>query len=266
MSGVLRAGTFLSTFPLVLGFFSNAALFPAEPDAGDAVSQAVVELLAIGPGASQKNTECGGTGFFVNTDGYILTNAHVLAEAERCLGRSPAKIMARPALPGASASRAASCDGVGVDDIHDLAVLKTERPFFSDRQAGEKTFLRLDPREVPDGTGVIVTGHPLFAWDAVTESGKTLRRSSVRLSPSGAEPAEVLVLDIPLRPGNSGSPVYIAGGGVVAIVEGQDRHRPGETFAVPVRYAIELLDRLRVTWHPAGNDIEPDKTRAEKGE
>jgi hypothetical protein len=112
---------------------------------------------------------------------------------------------------------------------------------------GQWAFLTLDPSDAPEGTRVSVTGHPHFAWNPVTESGKVVRRARLRLTETNAELTEVLILDVALRPGNSGSPVYRSGEtGVVGIVERQERFRPEYTVAVPTRYAIDLLNRYRV--------------------
>ncbi len=219
-----------------------------DPNANDLAARAVVELLAVGPAENQNNRECGGTGFFVNEEGYILTNAHVVDEAERCLGRGRGtKVMARLAAPGKTTANAVSCDPVGIDRGHDVAVLKIERPLNAGPPGEALPFLRLNLSEVANGAAVTVAGYPLFAWNAITQSGKVSRRGSQRLSKSSPESTEVLVLDISLRPGNSGSPVYLdSGGGVVGIVEG--RERGSETLAVPVRYAVELLNHLKVEW------------------
>jgi len=223
-----------------------------DPKASDLAARAVVELLAVGPAENQNNRECGGTGFFVNEQGYILTNAHVVDDAERCLGRGRGtKMMARLAAPGKTTANAVSCDPVGVDRAHDVAVLKIERPLNASPPGEPLPFLRLSLSEVTNGAAVTVAGYPLFAWNAITQSGKVSRRANQRLSKSSPESSEVLVLNISLRPGNSGSPVYLdSGGGVVGVVEG--RESSSETLAVPVRYAVELLNHLKVEWRAAG--------------
>lgn len=232
--------------PLAVAQESNSA-------PNDRVTGAVVQLLAFGPTENEKNRECGGTGFFVNAEGYIVTNAHVFHETERCLERGMGtKIMARLSIPVASPAKAVSCDLIGLDEVHDLAVIKTERPPVADLPGEEGAFLGLEASEIIEGAILMVTGHPLFAWEPITQSGKVIRRGSLRLSESSREASDVLVLNIPLRPGSSGSPVYLAAGtGVVGIVESQDRLQPSNTIAVPVHYAVELLNRYGVRWHAA---------------
>lgn len=215
-------------------------------------ASAVVQLLAIGPGQQGTNRECAATGFLVNEEGYILTNAHVVEDARRCLAGSPGtKIVAKLARPGARTATAVSCDLVGLDDVRDLAALRTERPLPAE---GQSSFVQLNPAaEVAEGTSVAVTGHPAFAWRPTTQKGKVIRRGTLELSERSAEKSEVIILDIPLGRGASGSPVYLESGRVVGIVERQNPSRPSETVAVPIRYAVELLDRLRVRWQAAPN-------------
>jgi serine protease Do len=231
------------------------------PSRDDRVASAVVQLLAVGPGRAGQNQECSATGFLVNGEGYILTNAHVVKKAQECLAKTPdSKIVAKFARRAVSpadtapqvefAAASVSCELVGLDEIHDLAVLKTERPpgILADSQVPRVV---LESTEVSAGATVAVTGHPAFAWDAVTQSGHILGRKNLRLSERSVETTEVLVLDIPLRGGSSGSPVFETGGGVVGVVEGQDPSNASRTVAVPIRYAIDLLNRLGVKWDAA---------------
>jgi S1-C subfamily serine protease len=209
---------------------------------------AVVQLLAIGPGAGDKNRECSATGFLINAEGYILTNAHVVEEARRCLaGSKDAKIVAKFAGTESQAE-AVSCDLVGTDEVHDLAVLKLER---LPPGEGKVNFVLLDARDVGEGTPVAVTGHSASIWQPKTETGKAIRRSALAFGEASSEKTDVLILDIPLQRGASGSPVYLPSG-VVGVVSRQNPSRPAETVAVPVRYAIALLNRLSVRWHALG--------------
>lgn len=206
-------------------------------------SQAVVELIALGPGEHGKSHECQATGFLINDDGYILTSGHFVDEAHNCLADAPPeRILAKPVTAKPSAAGAVSCDVVSVDAPHDLALLKAQRPL-------GKGYFTLDPAAVEEGTEVAVTGHPAFAWHAETRTGHVLGRDRVALlEPSTAE-SDVLVVDIPLLKGASGSPVYrTEDGSVVGVIERKDLRHPGRTIAVPIRYAIELLDRAGIKW------------------
>ncbi len=219
----------------------------------DTVARAVVQLLAIGPAEQGINQECSATGFLINEEGYILTNAHVYDRARDCLAASPAaKIMAKLGSPKSRVAAAASCDLVALDRLHDLAVIKAERPLAT--EAAQRTFALLAPSEVEVGTPVKVTGHPTFAWNPVTQSGKLVRFGTLGPSGKSAETIEVIVLDIALERGSSGSPVYLpSDGGVIGIVDQRNPSRPSETLAIPVRYGIELLERSGVRWYPVRN-------------
>jgi S1-C subfamily serine protease len=231
-----------------LSFCSRSPFLSQETRTTDGAAnpaKAVVQLLAVGPGAGDKNRECSATGFLINAAGYILTNAHVVDEARRCLERSTeGKIVAKFAGSDSQAE-AVSCDLVGTDEAHDLAVLKLERP-----PAGEGTakFAALEAGDVGEGTQVAVTGHSASTWRPTTERGRMIRHALLALDESRTEKAEVLILDIPLQRGASGSPVYLESGAVIGVVSRQNPSRPTETVAVPICHAIGLLNRLGVRW------------------
>jgi S1-C subfamily serine protease len=239
--------------------FGQSPIEKSKPGPFD-VSHAVVELIALGPGEDEKNRECQATGFLVNEVGYILTSAHVVDEARDCLaGASLHRILAKPVTAEPTAAGAVSCDVVSVDELHDLALLRAQRSLFRNAsESGATTvnakirnrYLHLDPAAVEDATEVAVTGHPAFAWHSETQSGRVVGYGSMALSDVNAEKSDVLFVDIPLLKGASGSPVYrMSDGSVVGIVERKDLQHPGRTVAVPVRYAIEMLDRAGVKWH-----------------
>ncbi len=256
-------------FRFVVGLLFAAALLLAQSQSQSSlaqigradISRAVVELLALGPGNQGKNRECQATGFLVNEDGYILTNAHVVDEARDCLASTPNEhILAKPLTAEPTMADAVPCDLVVSDEIHDLALLKAQRPLHRHAsQSGpspatpvaEQDYLPLDATLPEDGTEVAVSGHPAFAWHAETRSGRIVGHESLALSGKDSEKSEIFYLDIRLLKGSSGSPVYRpSDGSVVGIVERKDLQHPGRTIAVAVRYAIELLERAGAKWHP----------------
>jgi len=219
-----------------------------------ALAPGVVQLLAVGPGELGKNRACAATGLLINEQGYLVTNAHVVVDLGRCLAKTPGtKILAKFPAPGSSTAQAVPCDLVGSDEVHDLAVLKMERPIFTDAY-GKQEFARLDPRDLAEGTSAVVSGHPAFAWQPAAQATKVIRRESQRLAEGNPEPTEVLDLDITLPPGSSGSPVCRAEDqGVIGIVVSKNPSQPTHTLAVSVRYAVALLNSHGVKWYPAAD-------------
>jgi S1-C subfamily serine protease len=239
----------LTCFSSYLAAPSQTAVTLKAPSQDDRVLRAVVQLVAVGPAEKGQNRECSATGFLINEEGYLITNAHVIEDAKRCFERTTgAKILAKLATTGPRTAMAVACEVVGVDQTHDVALLKTARPVVVDPGAAPPYAL-LDAREVTKGTAVVVSGHPEFSWQPVTQAGRVVRRGQAHLAGEDAAPSDTLELDIPLRPGNSGSPVYRQGGGVVAIVDQKDSLRPSHSVAVSIRYAIALAEHYGVQWH-----------------
>jgi len=225
---------------------------PASQDAHlphDRVLRSVVQLVAVGPAEKGQNRECSATGFLIDEEGYLITNAHVVEDARRCLEKAPgAKILAKPATADARVARAVPCEVVEIDEAHDVALLKTARPFLA--EPGERPpFAPLDVHAVAEGTAVMVSGHPEFSWQPVTQTGRVVRVGQAHLAGEDAARSDALELDIPLRLGNSGSPVYRREGGVIAVVDQRDSLRPSHGVAVSIRYAIALADRHGARWH-----------------
>jgi S1-C subfamily serine protease len=208
-------------------------------------AEAVVQLLAVGPGTGDKNRECSATGFFINAAGYILTNAHVVDEARHCLaGSVEGKIVAKFESTGPQAE-AISCEVVAMDETHDLAILKLDRPR-ADR--GRQDSAALDTNDTSTGTAVAVTGHSASSWQRTTQKGKVIGHVTLALDESRTEKTKVLILNIPLQRGASGSPVYLESGAVIGVVSRQNPSRPAETVAVPISHAVDLLNPLGVRW------------------
>jgi serine protease Do len=224
------------------------------PPPGDRVLAAVVQLLAIGPAGREKNQECSATGFFINGDGYLITNAHVVEDAKRCLEKAPgAKILAKLAVTDSRTAQAVPCEVEAVDVPNDLAILKTERPLVA-ITGGKAPYATLDTRPVVVGTAVAVSGHPAFSWQPVTQSGHVIWLGRTLLEETDdplPSPSDAVEIDIHLRPGNSGSPVYRTGGGVIAVIDKINPLQPAYSIALAIHYAIELAERHGIRWYPA---------------
>jgi serine protease Do len=223
------------------------------PPQEDRVLSSVVQLVAVGPAENEQNRECSATGFLIDEEGYLITNAHVVEDARRCLEKAPgAKILAKSTTNDSRTAQAVPCDVVGIDAPNDLALLKIERPLV--RNSGDKPpYAILDARAVAVGTAVKVSGYPVFSWQPVTQAGQVAWRGRTRLEETdvNSSASDALMVDIHLRPGNSGSPVYRQDGGVVAVADKRDSLRPAYSVAVSIHYAIELAERHGVRWHGA---------------
>jgi serine protease Do len=241
----------LTCFSFSLTLSSQVPFSQNAPVQDDRVLNAVVQLLAVGPKNQEQNQECSASGFLINEDGYLITNAHVVENAQRCLEKAPgAKILAKLTINDSRTAQAVPCDVVEIDTSNDLALLKIERPLL--RNPGDKPpYATLDARAVTVGMEVRISGYPAFSWQPVTQAGRVAWRGRTQLDETdvNSSASDALMVDIPLRPGNSGSPVYRPGGGVIAVVDKRDSLRPAYSVDVSIHYAVELAERHGVRWH-----------------
>jgi hypothetical protein len=204
-----------------------------------------------------------GNAFFINEQGYLLTVAHVLETFRD--GGQPYILVSRPNSP----PRLLQAAIIAVDAEHDVAILRaTANPFEGKHKV---TFLPLAPEPAIRGQSVIALSlHPPKLQNAHTfqapqedrSSGEVLSYESTQLEKS-APSADVFLLSHPVTRGQSGAPVLaLDSRAVVGLVEGRwlrssavsiakssslSSSTPGA--AVPIRYAIALLQRQSITWH-----------------
>ena len=204
-----------------------------------------------------------GNAFFINEQGYLLTAAHVLETFRD--GGQPYVLVSRPNSP----PRLLEAAIVAVDSEHDVAVLlATPNPFVGNHKVA---FLPLAPDPAFRGQSVIALSlHPPKLQNAHTFevpredrfSGEVLSYESTQLEKS-APAADVFLLSHPVTLGQSGSPVLgLDSRAVVGLVEGRwlrssavsiakssslSTSTPGA--AIPIRYAIALLQRHSISWH-----------------
>lgn len=200
-----------------------------------------------------------GNAFFINEQGYLLTAAHVLETFRD--GGQPYILVSHPNSP----PRLLQAAVIAADPEHDVAVLlATPNPFAGNHKVA---FLRLAPEPAIRGQSVIALSlHPPKLQNAHTfqapqedrSSGEVLSYESTQLE-KFAPSADVFLLSHPVTRGQSGSPVLaLDSRAVVGLVEGRwlrssakssslSSSTPGA--AVPIRYAIALLQRQSISWH-----------------
>jgi serine protease Do len=166
-----------------------------------------------------------GSGFIVSPDGYILTNAHVVNEADQVT----VKLTDR---------REYTAKVIGLDKRTDVAVLKIE--------AKDLPVVRIgDPAKLRPGEWVIAIGSP-FGFDNSVTAGIV---SATARSLPGEEGNYVpfIQTDVAVNPGNSGGPLFNLSGEVVGInsqIYSRTGGYMGLSFAIPIDIANNIRDQL----------------------
>jgi serine protease Do len=188
---------------------------------------AVWDLLFPGqqePDPQPRLEESEGSGFIIREDGYILTNAHVVEDADPEGG-----IVART-----KDGKRWPLTVVGVDDKTDLAVLKADAKGLPAIEWGDSDKVRI-------GEFVCGIGAP-FELDYTLTVGVLSAKGRSNLTDTIYE--DYLQTDAAINPGNSGGPLCDLDGRVVGVntlINGLSR---GLSFAIPAKLAREVSDEL----------------------
>ena len=216
---------------------------PPSNDDGDSSGKTVSQIYdEDGPGVAFIQAQQGGSGlssggdatgsgFVLDKQGYILTNAHVVEGAR-----------------GVQVSFDDSGDlidakVVGADPSTDLAVLKI------DPKATKLQPLRLGDSEKADvGDPVVAIGNP-FGYSRTVTTGIVSAKQRQIDAPNGFQIDNVIQTDAAINPGNSGGPLLDANGRVIGInsqiATGGSRGSVGIGFAVPVNTVKTVVPQLK---------------------
>ncbi|SAK52778.1 protease Do [Caballeronia catudaia] len=180
-----------------------------------------------GPGADRPS-EGLGSGFIVSSDGYILTNAHVVDNANVVTVKLTDKREYRAKV-------------IGADKQSDVAVLKIDAKSLPTVKIG-------DPNGSKVGQWVVAIGSP-YGFDNTVTSG-IISAKSRALPNENYTP--FIQTDVPVNPGNSGGPLFNLQGEVIGInsmIYSQTGGFQGLSFAIPINEAIKVKDALIKTGH-----------------
>ncbi|WP_250865501.1 DegQ family serine endoprotease [Caballeronia sp. INSB1] len=180
-----------------------------------------------GPGADRPS-EGLGSGFIVSSDGYILTNAHVVDNANVVTVKLTDKREYRAKV-------------IGADKQSDVAVLKIDAKDLPVVKIG-------DPNGSKVGQWVVAIGSP-YGFDNTVTSG-IISAKSRALPNENYTP--FIQTDVPVNPGNSGGPLFNLQGEVIGInsmIYSQTGGFQGLSFAIPINEAIKVKDALIKTGH-----------------
>src|SRR5438477_2798516 len=166
-----------------------------------------------------------GSGFIVSADGYILTNAHVVAEFDAVTVRL------------ADAKREFKAKVVGVDKRSDVALIKVDAADLPIARLGNSS--RLEP-----GDWVAAIGSPFGFANTITAGIVSAKGRSL--------PDEMYVpfiqTDVAVNPGNSGGPLLNLQGeviGVNSLIYSGTGGYMGVSFAIPIEVALDVSKQLK---------------------
>jgi serine protease Do len=167
-----------------------------------------------------------GSGFIISTDGYILTNAHVVEDADEVTVRLTDKQEFKAKV-------------IGSDTRTDVALLKINA-------TGLPKVLPGDPGRLKVGEWVAAIGSPFGFENSVTAGIVSAKGRSL--------PQENYVpfiqTDVAINPGNSGGPLFNLKGEVVGInsqIFSRTGGFMGLSFAIPIDVAMDISNQLRAT-------------------
>src|SRR3954468_18051493 len=200
----------------------------------------------------QQSSQASGSGFLIDNDGHILTNAHVVEGAKTVTAQL-----------GDGAQQDAQV--VGTDPSSDVALLKVD-----DAQGADPLPLG-DSSKAEVGDPVVAIGNP-FALDRTVTSGIVSALQRQIQAPNGFSISDVIQTDAAINPGNSGGPLIDGAGDVIGInsqIESQSGGNVGIGFAVPIKTAADVVSQLenggevqRAYLGISGGDITPSIAQA----
>src|SRR5512140_3258383 len=211
----------------------------------------------VGPGGGDAPDEMRGqslgSGLSLNTQGFILTNNHVVKGATDIVVRL-------------SDGREFKADVVGTDQLTDVALIKLAKP----PKEELPTVVLGDSDAVRQGDFVLALGSPLGLRDTAT-FGIVSAKHRAGISPIGTGTYDDYIqTDAAINPGNSGGPLFSMRGEVIGINTAIVRPDVGQGigFAVPINLAKSILPQLqkgKVTRGFMGvsvGDLTPDLSQA----
>jgi len=217
-------------------------IFPANEnlivDAVEKVSKSVVNIASVRMVQDQLfrvfPVEGVGSGVIVDGKGFILTNNHVVDEAQKL----------RITLKDGNVFNGVV---VGTDEVTDLAVVRVDSkealPF---ARLGDSDQLKIGEIVIAIGNPFGLTGGPTVTAGIVSALNRSLQFESGAL--------ELIQTDAAINPGNSGGPLVNTNGEVIGINTAKMPYAQGIGFAVPVNTARiivkDLMESGRITNRP----------------
>jgi periplasmic serine protease, Do/DeqQ family len=195
----------------------------------------------------QKHTSLG-SGFIISSDGYILTNNHVVDHADTVTVRLQDR-------------RTLTAKVIGTDPTYDIAVLKV------DAGGSLPTVSLGDSRSLKPGQWVLAIGSP-FGFDYTVTQG-IVSAVGRNLGQQDQPYTSFIQTDVPINRGNSGGPLFDLQGRVVGVnsqIYSNTGDYMGVSFSIPIDVAMNAVQQIKskgyvsrgqlgVTMQPVSDDI-----------
>jgi len=169
-------------------------------------------------------TQSLGSGFIISQDGYIMSNAHVVANADEVVVRLTDK-------------REFKAKVIGIDQRSDIALLKIAASGLPVVNIGDSSRLEV-------GDWVVAIGSPFGFSNSVSQGIVSAKERSL----PGGDIVPFIQTDVPINPGNSGGPLFNLNGEVVGInsqIYSRSGGYMGLSFAIPIDMAMKIKDDLQ---------------------
>lgn len=216
----------ISTTQVVRG---QAQMMPFPFDESDPAFEFFKRFIPRAPGGGiprDFENKSLGSGFIISSDGYVLTNAHVVDGADEVTVRLTDKREFKARI-------------IGADKRTDVALIKIDA-------SGLPIVKLADPAQLKVGEWVVAIGSP-FGFDnsvtagIVSAKGRSLPQENY---------VPFIQTDVAINPGNSGGPLFNMRGEVVGInsqIYSRSGGYMGVSFAIPIDVAMDIQNQLRST-------------------
>ena len=199
-----------------------------QEDGDDPLSQFFRRFQQPGPERAPPSRGVG-SGFIVSSDGYVLTNAHVVSDASEVIVTLTDR-------------REFTAKVIGIDKASDVALIKIAA-------TGLPTLRFGDPSKLRPGQWAIAIGSP-FGFDKTVTAGviSALGRPLERWHAINSSYVTFIQTDAAVNPGNSGGPLFNIDGEVIGInsqIHSRTGGYMGVSFAIPIDLALNVKEQLQ---------------------
>ena len=220
-------------------------VYAGELSAGDIYDMACQQVVGVSTAVTYTNffgmpvsAAVSGSGFIITSDGYVMTNCHVVEDAYN------RNLEVSVILHDGTRY---SAQIVGIEPDNDIAILKIDAVGLNAATLGNSDTMRVGDR-------VYAVGNPLGELDFSMTSGHVSAKDRRIVTDSRNEAIPMFQFDAAINSGNSGGPVYNARGEVVGVATAKPASSgvEGISFAIPINDAANIAKDILTTGYVTG--------------